>query len=306
MPGGSPICSTTPKLPELEEYYEPFTFRYADLFTAPESEQQPTAIPVSQITGKPMEIETGPNWDDDLSGSNIYAKHDPALEGVPEDVRAQLDEMERVVFNYLPRICNHCLNPGCVAACPSGAIYKRAEDGVVLVNENKCRAWRMCVAACPYKKGLLQLGDRQVGKVHPLFPPSRDWAGARLRPLLRRPHPLHGSAAVRRRSHPRRCCRRRRGSGRRPTRHDPGSFDPGVIEAARGAGIGNGWIEAAQRSPAYKLVKELEDRAAAPRRVPHAGHDVLHTAALTGDVHRRTVAGASRPPRRADRLRAVS
>ena len=55
-------------------------------------------------------------------------------------------------FNYLPRICNHCLNPACVAACPSGAIYKRAEDGVVLVNENKCRAWRMCVAACPYKK----------------------------------------------------------------------------------------------------------------------------------------------------------
>ena len=52
----------------------------------------------------------------------------------------------------MPRICNHCLNPACVAACPSGAIYKRAEDGVVLVNENKCRGWRMCVAACPYKK----------------------------------------------------------------------------------------------------------------------------------------------------------
>ena len=68
------------------------------------------------------------------------------------ETRQQMDELERVVYNYLPRICNHCLNPACVAACPSGAIYKRAEDGVVLVNENKCRAWRMCVAACPYKK----------------------------------------------------------------------------------------------------------------------------------------------------------
>jgi nitrate reductase beta subunit len=66
--------------------------------------------------------------------------------------RAQLEETLGVVFQYLPRICNHCLNPACVAACPSGAIYKRAEDGVVLVNENKCKAWRMCVAACPYKK----------------------------------------------------------------------------------------------------------------------------------------------------------
>jgi nitrate reductase beta subunit len=57
-----------------------------------------------------------------------------------------------MVFNYLPRICNHCLNPACVAACPTGAIYKRLEDGVVLVNENRCRAWRMCVSGCPYKK----------------------------------------------------------------------------------------------------------------------------------------------------------
>jgi nitrate reductase beta subunit len=53
---------------------------------------------------------------------------------------------------YIPRICNHCLNPACVAACPSGAFYKRGEDGIVLVNQKKCRGWRMCVTACPYKK----------------------------------------------------------------------------------------------------------------------------------------------------------
>ena len=57
-----------------------------------------------------------------------------------------------MVFFYLPRICNHCLNPACVAACPSGAIYKRGEDGIVLVNQERCRGWRMCVSACPYKK----------------------------------------------------------------------------------------------------------------------------------------------------------
>jgi nitrate reductase / nitrite oxidoreductase, beta subunit len=60
--------------------------------------------------------------------------------------------IERLMMFYLPRICNHCLNPACVAACPSGAFYKRGEDGVVLVDQNRCRAWRACVAACPYKK----------------------------------------------------------------------------------------------------------------------------------------------------------
>ena len=53
---------------------------------------------------------------------------------------------------YLPRICEHCLNPTCVSACPSGAIYKRAEDGIVLVDQDHCRGWRMCVSGCPYKK----------------------------------------------------------------------------------------------------------------------------------------------------------
>ncbi|KKK49171.1 hypothetical protein LCGC14_3137760, partial [marine sediment metagenome] len=35
---------------------------------------------------------------------------------------------------------------------PSGALYKRGEDGIVLIDQQKCRAWRSCVAACPYKK----------------------------------------------------------------------------------------------------------------------------------------------------------
>lgn len=104
------------------------------------------------MTGKPLHIESGPNWDDDLGGSTLYARNDPNRQNLPDEVKASLDEVDRVVFNYMPRICNHCLNPACVAACPSGAIYKRAEDGIVLVNENQCRAWRMYVAACPYKK----------------------------------------------------------------------------------------------------------------------------------------------------------
>jgi nitrate reductase / nitrite oxidoreductase, beta subunit len=57
-----------------------------------------------------------------------------------------------VWFFYLARICNHCTYPACLAACPRDAIYKRPEDGIVLVDQQRCRGYRECVSACPYKK----------------------------------------------------------------------------------------------------------------------------------------------------------
>jgi nitrate reductase beta subunit len=53
---------------------------------------------------------------------------------------------------YLARICNHCTYPACLAACPRKAIYKRKEDGIVLIDQERCRGYRECVRACPYKK----------------------------------------------------------------------------------------------------------------------------------------------------------
>jgi len=141
-----------PFMPTIDDYYEPWTYRYEDLFNAPLGEDQPTARPISMITNRPIEIEAGPNWDDDFGGSPLYAASDPNLKVLNKEERQQLFEIERMVFFYLPRICNHCLNPSCLAACPAGAIYKRGEDGIVLINQEKCRAWRMCVSGCPYKK----------------------------------------------------------------------------------------------------------------------------------------------------------
>jgi nitrate reductase beta subunit len=74
-----------PRLPDMAEYYHPWTYRYSDLFTAPPGDDQPSARPVSLVTGRPVEIEAGPNWDDDLGGSPLYAKNDPNLKGVAED-----------------------------------------------------------------------------------------------------------------------------------------------------------------------------------------------------------------------------
>jgi len=167
-----------------------------------------------------------------------------------------MEELERVVFNYLPRICNHCLNPACVGACPSGAIYKRGEDGVVLVNEDKCRGWRMCVAACPYKKVYYNWSTGKSEKCILCFPRMETGQA---------PACAHS------------CVGRIRYMGvllydadkiadmvAKPDDElldahlgmilDP--HDPDVIKAAAASGIDDGWIDAAQRSPVYKFVKE--------------------------------------------------
>ncbi len=144
---------TNPKLPELKDYYEPWTYEYDTLITAPLGEHTPVAQPKSLISGKPMKIEWSANWDDDLAGGPELAVHDPVLKKIKGEVgdRVKL-EFEQAFMFYLPRICEHCLNPSCVASCPSGAMYKRSEDGIVLVDQDACRGWRMCVTGCPYKK----------------------------------------------------------------------------------------------------------------------------------------------------------
>jgi nitrate reductase beta subunit len=68
------------------------------------------------------------------------------------DKGASFSMQHAVWFFYLARICNHCTYPGCLASCPRGSIYKRPEDGVVLVDQGRCRGYQECVKACPYKK----------------------------------------------------------------------------------------------------------------------------------------------------------
>jgi nitrate reductase beta subunit len=139
-----------PELPELDDYYEPWTYDYEKLITSPLSEHDPVARARSQITGREMDkIRWGPNWDDNLAGTYERIDEDPLTRGIEDQVKATY---EQAFMFYLPRICEHCLNPSCVASCPSGAMYKREEDGIVLVDQAKCRGWRFCVSGCPYKK----------------------------------------------------------------------------------------------------------------------------------------------------------
>jgi nitrate reductase beta subunit len=248
--------SFNPRLPTLDDYYEPWTYRYKDLIEARPGSDQPVAKPISMITGEEMEIEAGPNWDDDLSGSPVYAANDPNLRRVMnEEERRQFFEMQQLVYFYLPRICNHCLNPSCVAACPAGAIYKRGEDGIVLVSQEKCQGWRMCVSGCPYKKVYFNWNSGKAEKCILCYPRLETgqvpacmhscvgkirYLGVMLYDADR----IHETA-----SKP----DRELVEAQRELILDP--FDPEVIRAARRDGMDDKVIHAAQQSPVYKYVK---------------------------------------------------
>ncbi len=244
-----------PSMPTMDDYYEPWTYDYQHLFNAPEGPDQPTARPLSMVTGEPIDIEAGPNWDDDLGGSPVYAESDPNLEGLTPEQKQQLFAVERLVFFYFPRICNHCLNPACVAACPSGALYKRGEDGIVLLDQKRCRGWRACIAACPYKKVFYNWATGKSEKCILCFPRiETGQAPACFHSCVGRIRYLgvllYDAARI------------EEAAGRsdeelieahRSLILDP--FDAEVMAAARSNGVQESVIEAAQKSPVYQFVK---------------------------------------------------
>src|SRR5574340_1365757 len=244
-----------PSMPTMDDYYEPWTYDYQNLFNAPEGPDQPTARPLSMVTGKPIDVEAGPNWDDDLGGSPIYAANDPNLEGVSEEERSALHGLERMMFFYLPRICNHCVNPACVAACPAGALYKRGEDGIVLLSQDKCRAWRMCISGCPYKKTYYNWSTGKSEKCILCYPRLESGHApacfhscvGRIRylgVLLYEASQLERAAGV---------PDRELVEAQRAMILDP--FDEDVIAAARANGISEAMLGAAKDSPVFRFVK---------------------------------------------------
>src|SRR5581483_9910413 len=240
-----------PDLPTIDDYYEPWTYDYETLTNAPLSEHDPVATPRSQLTGEPIRVRTGPNWDDNLAGAPEHALADPDLAGLEERVRM---EYEQAFMFYLPRICEHCLNPSCVASCPSGAMYKREEDGVVLVDQERCRAWRFCVSGCPYKKVYFNHRSGKAEKCTFCYPRLEvglpticsETCVGRLRYLglvLYDADRVVEAASVPDPAHLL--------ESQLSLFLDP--HDPEVQAAARAEGIADDWLDAAARSPVYKL-----------------------------------------------------
>jgi nitrate reductase beta subunit len=105
--------------------------------------------------------------DDEWTAPNIYEDTPRNRGGDPPP--ATLPE-HKTWFFYLQRICNHCTYPACLAACPRNAIYKRPEDGIVLIDQERCRGYRKCEEACPYKKAIYRPSTRTTEKCIACYP----------------------------------------------------------------------------------------------------------------------------------------
>lgn len=246
---------SNPHLPQIDDYYDPVSYDYQHLQSAPASSVPPVARPLSAITGETKDTVTGgPNWDDDLGGEFQRRKQDIDFGDLD---REALAEFENTFLFYLPRLCEHCMNPTCVASCPSGSIYKREEDGIVLVDQDKCRGWRMCVSGCPYKKVYFNWQSGKAEKCVFCYPRIEsgqptvcaDTCVGKLRYIgvvLYDADRIAEAAAV-------------------PDVKDLyeaqlGVFldphDPAVQAQARQDGVPDNWIDAAGRSPIHKLAVE--------------------------------------------------
>ena len=244
-----------PDLPEIDDYYEPFDFDHDHLKSAPEIKAFPTARPYSKITGERIEkIEKGPNWEEILGGEFAKRSQDYNFEGIQKDIYG---EYENTFMMYLPRLCEHCLNPACAASCPSGAIYKREEDGIVLIDQEKCRGWRMCVSGCPYKKVYYNWSTGKSEKCTLCYPRIEsgnptvcsETCVGRIRYLgvmLYDADKISEAAAA----------------DQTTDLYDAqlGVFldpnDPEVIAAAKRDGVPQDWIKSAQESPIWKMAME--------------------------------------------------
>ena len=87
---------------------------------------------------------------DDLDYAHPNIGEDDSLGNMAQGEFLQMPHMQWMY--YLPRICNHCTYAACLGSCPRQSIYKRPEDGIVLIDQQRCRGYRECVKGCPYKK----------------------------------------------------------------------------------------------------------------------------------------------------------
>ncbi len=110
--------------------------------------------------------------DEEWRAPNIYEDTPKGKKGAKDtyDKEGTVLPEHKTWFFYLQRLCNHCTYPACLAACPRKALYKRPEDGIVLIDQSRCRGYRKCVEACPYKKSMFRGSTRTSEKCVGCYP----------------------------------------------------------------------------------------------------------------------------------------
>lgn len=126
------------KRPTPADYGIPFEFDYEGrLFEGKPERARPEPTP-----------RNAPNWDEEQGAGKYPNNH----------------------YFFMPRMCNHCSNPACVEACPNDAVYRRVQDGINVINIDKCKGTGACVEACPYGKAFFNANDFKGNKCIGCYP----------------------------------------------------------------------------------------------------------------------------------------
>ena len=271
---------SNPKMPNIRDYYEPWTYDYATLTDAPAQEHTPVARPKSLISGKDMSIEWSANWDDDLGGSEATFAQDPMLKKSLRGDQALL------------RGDVHVLPAPDLRALPQPVVRRvLSERGDLQALRGRHRAGRPgplprladVRVGLPLQEGLLQPPHRQGGEVHLLLPTHRGRDPDRLLGDLRRPAALHRAGALRRRQGA-----RGRGDPGRPRPLRGAALGVPRPERPRGGPRGRARGDPARlggRRPALadpRADQRVQGGAAAAPGVPHDADGLVHPTALTG------------------------
>ena len=189
----------SPVQPELDDYYEPWTYDYKTLVEAPLGDDFPVARPKSLITGEDTKITWSANWDDNLGGASEMGHLDPIVERIRRESEDKIKfEFEQTFMFYLPRICEHCLNPSCMASCPSGRDLQALRGRHRARRPGPLPRLAPVHHRLPVQEDLLQPQVRQGREVHVLLPPHRGRHPDRVLGDVRRPAALPRAVPVRR------------------------------------------------------------------------------------------------------------
>ncbi|MBI2165049.1 MAG: nitrate oxidoreductase subunit beta [Chloroflexi bacterium] len=132
-----------------------------------------TVFEGAELESPPQEVALGYEpTDEEWSGPNFYEDTATGARSSLGDTTIEATTLpeHKTWFFYLQRVCNHCTYPACLAACPRQALYKRPEDGIVLIDQERCRGYRKCVMACPYKKSMYRPTTRVSEKCVACYP----------------------------------------------------------------------------------------------------------------------------------------
>ena len=187
---------SNPKMPSIDDYYEPWTYDYENLTNAPLGEHMPVAPPRSLISGEPMKVEWSANWDDNLGGSTEILSGDPILAKVSQQIKLELEQTL------------HVLPAADLRALPEPVLRRVLPvRGDVQAGRGRHRAGRPGQVPgladvrlrLPVQEGVLQPPHRQGGEMHVLLPADRGGPADGVLGDLRRPAAVHRAGAVRRR-----------------------------------------------------------------------------------------------------------